>query len=349
MVEGVSKALWVIVAIVFAAAAAVLPAARGQQVACYFVFGDSVFDNGNNNVLNTVAKVNYLPYGIDFPLGPTGRFCNGRNIPDVIAELAGFNGTIPPFAGASATQANIGINYASGGGGIREDTSRNLGERISLRKQINNHQSAITNAAVPRSQLSRCLYTISIGSNDYLNNYFLQPPTAARRVYTPDQFAKSLILRYHIYLKELHVLGARNVALFGLGKIGCTPRIVASLGGGVGCAEEVNQAVAIFNTNLKALVADLNNELSGAKFTYVDLFSGNAQDFAALGVTVSDRSCCTVKAGEELCAANEPICPDRTKYIFWDNVHTTETINAVIANAAFNGAITSPYSISQLL
>lgn len=84
MVEGVSKALWVIVAIVFAAAAAVLPAARGQQVACYFVFGDSVFDNGNNNVLNTVAKVNYLPYGIDFPLGPTGRFSNGRNIPDVI-------------------------------------------------------------------------------------------------------------------------------------------------------------------------------------------------------------------------------------------------------------------------
>lgn len=83
MVEGESKALWIIVATVFAVAA-VAPAAHGQQAPCYFVFGDSVFDNGNNNALNTKAKVNYLPYGIDFPQGPTGRFSNGRNIPDVI-------------------------------------------------------------------------------------------------------------------------------------------------------------------------------------------------------------------------------------------------------------------------
>ncbi|CAH2077507.1 unnamed protein product [Thlaspi arvense] len=308
MVEGVSKALWITVATVFAAAAAVAPVARGQQAPCYFVFGDSVFDNGNNNALNTSAKVNYLPYGIDFPQGPTGRFSNGRNIPDFIAELAGFDNYIPPFAGASRTQANIGINYASGGGGIREETSENLGERISLRKQISNHQSAIRKAAVPESQLRRCLYTISIGSNDYLNNYFLQPPTPARRLYTPDH-----------------------------------------LGGGVGCAEEVNQAVDIFNNKLKALVADLNSNLSGVKFTYVDLFSGNAQDFAALGITVGDRSCCMVKPGEELCAKDGPVCPDRTKYIFWDNVHTTETINGVIASSAFNGDITSPFSISQFV
>lgn len=88
MVEGKSKAFWIIVATVFAAAAvalaAVPPAPRGPQAPCYFVFGDSVFDNGNNNALNTIAKVNYLPYGIDFPQGPTGRFSNGRNIPDVI-------------------------------------------------------------------------------------------------------------------------------------------------------------------------------------------------------------------------------------------------------------------------
>ncbi|CAN8326571.1 unnamed protein product [Cochlearia groenlandica] len=349
MVEGVSKARWIVVAIVFVAAVVVAPVARGQQAPCYFVFGDSVFDNGNNNALNTNAKVNYLPYGIDFPQGPTGRFSNGKNIPDVIAELAGFNESIPPLFGASRSQANIGINYASGGGGIREETSQNLGERISLRKQINNHKSAIRIAAVARSKLRQCLYTISIGSNDYLNNYFLQPPTLARRIYNPDQFATSLIRLYRIYLNRLYLLGARNVALFGIGKIGCTPRIVASLGGGVGCAEQVNQAANIFNNKFKALITDLNNKLSGVKFTYVDLFSGNAQDFAAIGVTVGDRSCCTVEPGEELCAENGPVCPDRTKYIFWDNVHTTEIINVVIANSAFNGVNTSPFSISQLV
>lgn len=55
-----------------------------QQVPCYFVFGDSLADNGNNNKLNTQAKVNYFPYGIDFPDGPTGRFTNGRNFADII-------------------------------------------------------------------------------------------------------------------------------------------------------------------------------------------------------------------------------------------------------------------------
>lgn len=52
-------------------------------VPCYFVFGDSLVDSGNNNNLATDAKVNYWPYGIDFPKGPTGRFCNGRTIADV--------------------------------------------------------------------------------------------------------------------------------------------------------------------------------------------------------------------------------------------------------------------------
>lgn len=81
MAEGMFKALlWGFAATVFAMA----EAARGQRVPCYFVFGDSVFDNGNNNALNTTAKVNYSPYGIDFARGPTGRFSNGRNIPDFI-------------------------------------------------------------------------------------------------------------------------------------------------------------------------------------------------------------------------------------------------------------------------
>lgn len=54
------------------------------QVPCFFIFGDSVADPGNNNKLPTLAKVNYKPYGIDFPAGPTGRFCNGRNIVDIL-------------------------------------------------------------------------------------------------------------------------------------------------------------------------------------------------------------------------------------------------------------------------
>ena len=55
------------------------------QVPCFFIFGDSLADNGNNNPLQTLAKANYRPYGIDFPGGiPTGRFSNGRTSVDVL-------------------------------------------------------------------------------------------------------------------------------------------------------------------------------------------------------------------------------------------------------------------------
>lgn len=42
------------------------------------------------------------------------------------AELLRFSDYIPPFTGASPDKAHTGINYASGGGGIRKDTSQHL-------------------------------------------------------------------------------------------------------------------------------------------------------------------------------------------------------------------------------
>jgi len=58
-----------------------------QQAPCYFIFGDSMADSGNNNNLWSYAKANYLPYGIDYPLGPTGRFSNGKTLVDVVGQF----------------------------------------------------------------------------------------------------------------------------------------------------------------------------------------------------------------------------------------------------------------------
>ncbi|KFK40280.1 hypothetical protein AALP_AA3G354500 [Arabis alpina] len=298
MAEGMFKALLYVFA---AAAFAMAEVASGHRVPCYFVFGDSVFDNGNNNNLKTLVKVNHSPYGIGLTRGPTGRFSDGRNIPDFFAELMGFSDSIPPFTGASLEQAHTGLNYASGGGGLRDET-----------------------------------------------------PYTTSRTFTYDQYADSLIRLYRSYLKSLYALGARNVAVFGVSKLGCTPRMIASHGGGLGCATEVNKAVEVFNKNLKALVDEFNNKLNNkfnriypdAKFTFVDLFSG--QNLIALGFKVTDKSCCTVAPGQEFCVANKPVCTPREGYMFWDNVHSTEPANMVIAKAAFVGLITCPYSIALL-
>jgi hypothetical protein len=57
-----------------------------EAARAFFVFGDSLVDNGNNNYLATTARADSPPYGIDYPTHrPTGRFSNGRNIPDFIS------------------------------------------------------------------------------------------------------------------------------------------------------------------------------------------------------------------------------------------------------------------------
>lgn len=57
------------------------------QVPCFFIFGDSLVDNGNNNRLVTLSRANYRPYGIDFPQGVTGRFTNGRTYVDALGKF----------------------------------------------------------------------------------------------------------------------------------------------------------------------------------------------------------------------------------------------------------------------
>lgn len=95
-----------------------------------FVFGSSVVDPGNNNdIKGTVAKANYLPYGIDFPDGSTGRFSNGKNIADCIADLLQLP-SIPAFAHLQThgerERIAHGVNFASGGSGILDETGQFL-------------------------------------------------------------------------------------------------------------------------------------------------------------------------------------------------------------------------------
>jgi hypothetical protein len=62
-----------------------------EAARAFFVFGDSLVDNGNNNYLATTARADSPPYGVDFPTHrPTGRFSNGLNIPDFISWVKFF-------------------------------------------------------------------------------------------------------------------------------------------------------------------------------------------------------------------------------------------------------------------
>ncbi|KAK1316050.1 GDSL esterase/lipase [Acorus calamus] len=147
-----------------------LPISTCQLAPAVYVFGDSLSDSGNNNALQTQAKANYAPYGFDFS-GPTGRFTNGRTFADIIAQLLGLP-FAPPYMGLSAGQRSTtttGINYASGSAGILTETGTALGRCISLKEQVDLFKE--TQGRLSADHLSKAIFQISIGSNDYFNNY----------------------------------------------------------------------------------------------------------------------------------------------------------------------------------
>ncbi|KAL0300635.1 UNVERIFIED_CONTAM: GDSL esterase/lipase [Sesamum radiatum] len=318
--------------------------------------GDSLVDNGNNNFLLTTAKSNYLPYGIDYPGGPTGRFSNARNLADFLAEFLGFDNPIPPFATANHGDILRGLNYGSGGAGILDQTGAQLGDRISLNRQLQNHGVTVSkttllpglNANRAREHLNKCLYIVNIGSNDYINNYLMPHVYPTSTLHTPDQFAEILIRQYSEQLRILYGYGARKIAIFGLGLLGCLP-VYAN---GTACVESINSVVLPFNNRLRPLIDTLNTDLPDAQFIFIDSISISAGiNPLALGVRVGNAPCCQVYQFDGLCVAGKVPCSNRDEYIFWDNFHPTEIFNRATAEGAYSAVLPSdayPFDIRHL-
>lgn len=64
-----------------------LPSSRGEKhLTSLFIFGDSLYDAGNNNYFPTTFRANDWPYGETYFNFPTGRSSNGRLVPDFIGN-----------------------------------------------------------------------------------------------------------------------------------------------------------------------------------------------------------------------------------------------------------------------
>uniref|UniRef100_A0A0E0ML94 Uncharacterized protein n=1 Tax=Oryza punctata TaxID=4537 RepID=A0A0E0ML94_ORYPU len=208
---------------------------RQQLVPCMYIFGDSLVDNGNNNNILSLARANYQPYGIDFSGGaPPGRFTNGLTVVDMLADMLGFRPPlIPAYAMAQPSDFARGLNFASGAAGIRPETGNNLGRHYPFSEQVEHFRAAVrqmgANATSSPERLSRCIFYVGMGSNDYLNNYFMPNYYTTAQSYDPAAYAADLLQEYSRQLSALYSLGARKFVLAAVGDIGCIPYELARI------------------------------------------------------------------------------------------------------------------------
>ncbi|XP_050226784.1 GDSL esterase/lipase At5g37690 [Mercurialis annua] len=325
-----------------------------------YVFGDSLTEVGNNNFLQySLARSDYPWYGVDFSGGQaTGRFTNGRTIGDIISEKLGISSP-PPYLSLSKNDDALlnGVNYASGGAGILNDTGLYFIQRLSFDDQIDyfNNTKEVIKAKIGDEAANKltneALYFIGIGSNDYVNN-FLQPFLTDGQQYTHDEFLELLISTLHQQLTRLHQLGTRKMIFHGLGPLGCIPsqRVKSKKGQ---CLKGVNEWVLEFNSKVQNLISSLNQKLPNAKFLFADTY-GDVLDLinnpTSYGFKISNTSCCNVDTTiGGLCLPNSKLCNNRKDYVFWDAFHPSDAANQILADKFFKLLFSNPNSTKNLI
>ncbi|PKA59026.1 GDSL esterase/lipase [Apostasia shenzhenica] len=334
------------------------------EVQGMFVFGSSLVDNGNNNFLkNSSAKADYLPYGIDFPRGPTGRFSNGRNAVDVLGELLRLPSFIPAFDDPRTRGRKIihGVNFASGGSGILDQTGAQAGEVVSLTQQIRNFEMSTLRDLEAQlgcrpnyKHLLKYLFVLETGGNDYQLNYFA--PGGEPKPKLP-QFTSILVSKLTQKIKKLYILGARKFVMFSIQPIGCIPvaRSNPKLSNNGSCIEQLNDVVLLFNQRLRSLVFELKAQLPDSNLVFVNSFNiirdviDNPHYY---GFSDVSTSCCELSPRTVfLCKRGGRACNNRTIHVYFDGLHPTDAVNLIIGQKAYGSDSLEeayPASVKQL-
>ncbi|BFG26020.1 hypothetical protein CerSpe_122950 [Prunus speciosa] len=284
------------------------------KVPAIIVFGDSSVDSGNNNRISTLLKSNFKPYGRDFAGGqPTGRFSNGRVPSDFVSEAFGLKPFVPAYLDPKYGISDFatGVCFASAGTGYDTATSDVLNviplwKEVEYYKEYQNRLRAYLGKAKAKKILTEALYLISLGTNDFLENYYTIP--TRQMEFTVQQFEDFLIGLSENFIREIYSLGEHN-----------------------------NVAVE-FNRKLSNMVAKLNQELPGLRILFTDkiyeLFYQIIKRPSSYGFEVAEVACCATGTFEMsyLCNENNPYtCKDANKYVFWDAFHPTDKTNKILA------------------
>ncbi|KAK7304983.1 hypothetical protein VNO77_42880 [Canavalia gladiata] len=316
------------------------------KVPAIIVFGDSSVDSGNNNFIPTMARSNFEPYGRDFFNGnPTGRFSNGRIPSDFISEAFGIKPTVPAYLDPAFNISDFatGVCFASAGTGFDNATS-NVADVIPLWKEVEYYKEyqkklrAHLGDEKANEILREALYLVSIGTNDFLENYYAFPERRCQ-FNTVQQYEDFLIGLAENFFKEIYDLGARKISLTGLPPMGCLPleRAINILEYH-DCVEWYNNVALEFNGKLGWLVTKLNKDLPGLQLVDANAYNIILQIVTQptrFGFEEAGRGCCGTGRFEMgfMCDPNSPFtCKDANKYVFWDAFHPSEKTSQIVSN-----------------
>lgn len=328
-----------------------------------FAFGDSLFDPGNNNYINTIARANFYPYGETFFKYPTGRFSDGRLITDFIAKFANLP-LIPPYLQpGNDHQFTYGVNFASAGAGALTETAQ--GFVIDLKTQLNYFKKVeklmrqkLGNAEA-KAFFSKAVYLTNIGVNDYVS--FITSNSSVFQSFSKEKYVAMVIGNLTDTIKEIYRKGGRKFGFLNLGELGCVPGLRLLMPGNTGaCYEEITELAKLHNAGLSKALEELEIKLVKFKYAKHDIntsFSERTNNPEKYGFKEADIACCGSgpyrgidSCGGKRGVSEYELCSDPTEYLYFDSSHPSDKTNKQISELMWNGApnVTGPYNLKAL-
>ncbi|CAK9152562.1 unnamed protein product [Ilex paraguariensis] len=317
--------------------------AWNHSVSAILIFGDSTADPGNNNYIQTPFKSNFPPYGRDFmDQIPTGRFTNGRLANDFVAKYIGVKENVPPYLDPTLgiEELMTGVSFASAGSGFDPLTPR-ISNVISLSKQLDYfkvYQSRLE-AAIGKKRtkhlIKNALFFVSAGTNDFVVNYFTVP--IRRKSYNLPTYMAFLLQQVQLFMQGLWDEGARRIGMAGLPPMGCLPIVITiNAISRRGCIDFFSAVAREYNIMLLNELSAMQFRLAniGARIAYMDIY-GPLADMTQghkFGFAEVSSGCCGTGLLETafLCNPTSFVCPDASKYVFFDSIHPTEKTYSII-------------------
>ncbi|XP_019418226.1 PREDICTED: GDSL esterase/lipase At5g45960-like [Lupinus angustifolius] len=317
---------------------------NNTKVSCFYVFGDSTVDPGNNDYIMTSFRSNFPPYGRDFPNQvPTGRFTNGMLSTDYIASYIGLKKELlPPYLepNLSIEELMTGVSFASAGSGF-DPLTPTMTNVIPIEKQLEYFKECKKRVEVvigkerTENHIKKGVFFISAGTNDFVLNYFTLP--IQRNRYTLLAYQHFLIQHVKQFIQNLLAEGARKIVIAGVPPMGCLPVMITINSPSAflkrDCIAKYSSTARDYNIllqhELHAMQLQLNINNKGAKLYYVDIYGPIADMIQApqkFGFDEVSSGCCGSGFIEAsfMCNKNSDLCTDPSKYVFWDSIHPTE-------------------------
>lgn len=279
----------------------------------HYIFGDSLSDTGNFNLLTGGAL--QAPYA-------NGRFSNGPVYSEIVSSALGL-ASIPSFAG--------GTNYAVGGALTNGHVIPALAPVASLQAQMGmyfgSHGTTDSNA----------LYTVYIGSND-LFDAVSSAGSDINLAFSITQNAANIVLQS---LQALISAGAQTIIVPTVTDLGRTPAVPDP-------AKAI--ATALVMTFNGIIDSGIHNWVVGNSslhivrpdvFTLLDDAAANPADYGLLNATDPCYDGFVTTPGTSVCSNPE-------QYLFWDIMHPTTVGHQFIA-ASVLAALPEPQSIALVL